>query len=143
MANFNKVILVGRATRDAEVRAFNNGGKAAKVGFVVNNRKKDQSGAWQDDPCFIDVEAFNRGDYGKLADQIEERVRKGVALLVEGKLVMESWQDKATGDKRTKIKVVAEAVQFLDRRESDGSGEMVGAKAPAAGDDFGGEETPF
>ena len=69
MANLNKVMLIGRLTRDPEVRTFSNGGKVAKFGFAVNNRKKNQqTGQWEDDPVFLDVEAFNRGEFGKLAD---------------------------------------------------------------------------
>src|ERR1700722_17490360 len=72
MANLNKVMLIGRLTRDPEVRAFSNGGKVAKFGFAVNNRKKDsQTGQWEDVPMFIDCEAYNRGEFGKQADLVE------------------------------------------------------------------------
>src|SRR5690349_1215434 len=63
MANLNKVMLIGRLTRDPEMRSFSNGGKVAKFGFAVNNRKKNSAtGQWENDPVFLDVEAFNRGD---------------------------------------------------------------------------------
>jgi hypothetical protein len=76
MANLNKVLLIGRLTRDPEVRTFSNGGKVAHIGFAVNNRKKNtQTGEWEDDPVFLDCEAFNRGETGKLADNIE-RVKR-------------------------------------------------------------------
>src|SRR6266480_2955926 len=65
MANLNKVMLIVRLTRDPEVRMFPNGGKVAKFGFAVNNRKKNtQSGQWEDEPVFLDVEAFTRGEGG-------------------------------------------------------------------------------
>jgi single-strand DNA-binding protein len=76
MANLNKVMLIGRLTRDPEVRTFSNGGKVAKIGFAVNNRKKDQqSGQWVDDPVFLDVECFNRGENGRQADLVEQSLR--------------------------------------------------------------------
>src|SRR5262245_10230883 len=61
MANLNKVMLIGRLTRDPEVRMFSNGGKVASFGFAVNNRRKNQqTGQWEDEPCFLDCEAFNK-----------------------------------------------------------------------------------
>ena len=72
MANLNKVMLIGRLTRDPECRAFSNGGKVAKFGFAVNNRAKNsQTGQWEDVTVWLDCEAYNRGDYGKLADRVE------------------------------------------------------------------------
>ena len=78
MANLNKVMLIGRLTRDPEVRTFANGGKVAKFGFAVNNRKKNQpTGQWEDEPVFLDVEAFNRENGRKLADLVEQYLKKG------------------------------------------------------------------
>src|SRR5205809_8035176 len=96
MANLNKVMLIGRLTRDAEVRTFSNGGKVAKFGFAVNNRRKNQqSGQWEDEPVFIDVEAFNRGETGKMADLIEQSfgagLGKGRQLFIEGHLRLDQW----------------------------------------------------
>src|SRR5208282_3766040 len=122
MANLNKVMLIGRLTRDPEVRMFANGGKVAKFGFAVNNRKKNQqSGQWEDDPVFLDVEAFNRGETGKTADLVEQYLHKGYQAFIEGHLVLDQWADKTTGDKRTKLKIVVDNVQFLEPRR-DGQG---------------------
>jgi single-strand DNA-binding protein len=121
MANYNKVILFGRLTRDPEVRSFSNGGKVAKIGFAVSNRKKNsQTGQWEDEPMFIDVEVFNRGDTGKLADLVADRCRKGHQLMIEGKLHLDSWDDKNGGGKRQKHKIVAEVIQLLEARQGDG-----------------------
>lgn len=118
MANLNKVILIGRLTADPEVRAFSNGGKVTKFRFAVTNRKKNgQTGQWEDEPMYIDCEAYNRGDYGTLANQVEERCRKGTQICIEGKLHFEQWDDKATGAKRSKHKLVVESLQLLDRYE--------------------------
>src|SRR5271166_2681787 len=105
MANLNKVLLIGRLTRDPEVRMFSNGGKVAKFGFAVNNRKKNQqTGQWEDEPVFLDVSAFNRGDFGKLADQAEQYLRKGRQIFIEGHLKFEQWTQQ-DGQKRSQVKV--------------------------------------
>ena len=120
MANLNKVMLIGRLTRDPEVRTFSNGGKVAKIGFAVNNRKKDpQSGQWVDDPVFLDVEAFNRGENGKQADLVEQYLKKGHQAYIEGSLKLDQWTDK-DGQKRSKLKIVMNNVQFLEPR-ADGT----------------------
>lgn len=129
MANFNQVILVGRLTRDVEVKNFASGGKVANIGFAVTNRRKNaQTGAWEDDPCFVDVAVFNRGEFGKLADLVAERCRKGSQLMVTGKLTLEQWDDKATGAKRSKHKIVADGIQLLDGKPQQGQG---GGNGPA------------
>lgn len=120
MANLNKVILIGRLTRDPEIRTFQNGGKVANFGFAVNNRKKNQqTGQWEDEPVFLDCAAFNRGEYGKTADLVEQYLHKGSQVYVEGRLQLEQWTDKE-GQKRSKLKVVVDVIQFLDPREEGG-----------------------
>ncbi len=133
MANLNKVMLIGRLTRDPEVRTFSNGGKVAHFGFAVNNRKKNQTtGAWEDEPVYLDVEAFNRGEFGKLADQVEQYLTKGRQVYIEGHLRLDNWTDK-DGQKRSKLKIVAENFQFLDSKpEGMGGGEGGMTRAPRA-----------
>ena len=117
MANFNKVVLIGRLTRDPETRAFPSGGMVAKFGFAVTNRRKNgQTGQWEDEPMFIDCEAFNRGEIGKLADIVRDRCRKGSQVMLEGRLHLDQWDDKTTGQKRSKHKIVVETLQLLDPR---------------------------
>jgi single-strand DNA-binding protein len=121
MANLNKVMLIGRLTRDPEVRTFSNGGKVAKCGFAVNNRKKDQqSGQWVDDPVFLDLEVFNRGETGKQADRVEETLRKGHQVFIEGHLRMDNWTDKE-GQKRSKLVIVVDNFQYLEPRADGGA----------------------
>jgi single-strand DNA-binding protein len=124
MANLNKVMLIGRLTRDPEVRTFANGGKVAAFGFAVNNRKKNpQTDQWEDEPVFLDVKAFNRDAGRKLADLAEQYLKKGHQAYIEGHLVLEEWQDKNDGSKRQKLKIVVDNFQFLERRaDGDGSG---------------------
>jgi len=133
MANLNKVMLIGRLTRDPEVRAFSNGGKVASFGFAVNNRKKNQqTGQWEDVPVFVDVKAFNRETGRKLADLFEQYLRKGQQVYVEGHLILEEWVGKEDGKKQSKLRIVVDDLQFLERRE-DGAGgaPRSSARAPA------------
>jgi single-strand DNA-binding protein len=130
MANLNKVMLIGRLTRDPEVRTFSNGGKVAKIGFAVNNRRKNQqTGQWEDEPVFLDIDAFNRETGRKLADLVEQYLRKGHQAYIEGNLVLDQWTDK-DGQKRSKLKIVLQDVQFLEPRSSDGGDG--GSRAPRA-----------
>ncbi len=133
MANLNKVMLIGRLTRDPEVRTFTNGGKVAKFGFAVNNRRKNtQSGQWEDEPVFLDCEVFNRGENGRQADLVEQSLQKGHQVFLEGHLKMDQWTDKE-GQKRSRLVIVVDNFQFLERREGGmGDGESRPARAPAS-----------
>ncbi len=133
MANLNKVMLIGRLTRDPEFRSFSTGGRVAKLGFAVTNKKKNaQTGQWEDEPMFIDCDVFNRGEY-KQADLIERfGLHKGSQLFIEGRLILDQWDDKTTGQKRTKHKLVVDNFQLLDPRPQDGSGGPARSYAPAA-----------
>jgi single-strand DNA-binding protein len=128
MANLNKVMLIGRLTRDPEVRVFSNGGKVAKFGFAVNNRRKNSTtGQWEDEPVFIDVEAFNRGETGKQADLVEQYLSKGKQVFIEGRLRLDTWTSQE-GQKRQRLLVVVENFQFLEPR---GDGQGGASRAPA------------
>jgi single-strand DNA-binding protein len=132
MANLNKVMLIGRLTRDPEVRTFSNGGKVAKFGFAVNIRKKNQqTGEWENEPVFIDMEAFNRGDFGKLADRIEQYLRKGQQVYIEGHLRLDQWTSQ-DGQKRSKLMVVVDNFEFLEPRSDSSAGEGGGRPARAS-----------
>jgi single-strand DNA-binding protein len=126
MANLNKVMLIGRLTRDPECRAFSNGGKVAAFGFAVNNRRKNsQTGQWEDDPVFLDVEAFNRGESGKQADLVEQGLRKGNQVFIEGHMKLDQWTAQ-DGQKRQKLKIVVDNFQFLEPRGEAGGGSRGG-----------------
>ena len=152
MANLNKVMLIGRLTRDVETRTFSNGGKVAKFGFAVTStrRKNQQTGKWEDEPCFLDVEVFNRGEFGKKADTAEQYLSKGKQIFIEGHLKMDSWTGQ-DGQKRNKIVVVCDNFEFLDSRAAENGGGMSngprmsgntrGYDAPNP-DDHGGDVTP-
>jgi single-strand DNA-binding protein len=134
MANLNKVMLIGRLTRDPEVRTFANGGKVAHFGFAVNNRRKNtQTGQWEDEPVYLDLEAFNRGEGGRqLADLVEQSLKKGHQTYIEGRLRLDQWTDK-DGQKRSKLKIVVENLQFLEPRADGGGGGGTGSRYSQSG----------
>ena len=146
MANLNKVILIGRLTRDVETRSFPSGGMVSKFGFAVTNRRKNtQTGQWEDEPMYIDVEVYNRGEFGKLADLVRDRCHKGSQVMLEGRLHLDQWEDKNGGGKRSKHKLVVDNLQLLDPR-TDGASSSYGGR-PAGNrsntppsDDGGGDE---
>jgi len=132
MANLNKVMLIGRLTRDPEVRTFANGGKVANFGFAVNTRKKNQStGQWEDEPVFIDMAVFNRGETGRQADIAEQSLRKGHQVFIEGHLKLDQWTSQ-DGQKRSKLTVVVDNFQFLEPRSDGGQGGRSAPATPAA-----------
>ena len=124
MANLNKVMLIGRLTRDPETRTFSNGGKVARFGFAVNNRRRNQqTGEWEDEPVFLDCEAFNRGETGRqMADQVQQYLTKGRQIFIEGHLRMDKWTDKE-GQSRSKLVVVVDNFQYLEPRPDSTAGE--------------------
>ncbi|MDE2511652.1 MAG: single-stranded DNA-binding protein [Elusimicrobia bacterium] len=147
MANLNKVMLIGRLTRDPEIKVFGNGGKVANIGFAVNNRRKSkETGQWEDVPVWVDLKVFNRETGRKLADLVESSLKKGQQVYVEGHLVLEEWSGKEDGKKQSKMVVYVDDFQFLEKREGGASGGMgrtsgSGAKSAASDDTI--EEVPF
>lgn len=135
MANLNKVMLIGRLTRDPEAVTFANGGKLAKFGFAVNNNKKNaQTGEWESVPVFLDIEASNRQEgRQQLADRVLESLRKGHQVYLEGHLHLDQWTDKTDGSKRSKLKIVLDNMQFLEKREDGASSEGGGEPRPYRG----------
>ncbi len=98
MANLNKVMLIGRLTRDPEMRTFSNGGKVANIGFAVNNRKKNQqTGQWEDEPVFLDLKRSTARPAESWPILVEQYLRKGMQVYFEGHLVLEQWEDKNGG----------------------------------------------
>jgi len=111
MASFNKVILVGNLTRDPELRYTPKGTAIAKLGLAVNRVWTSESGEKKEEVTFVDVDVF-----GRTAENVGQYMRKGRPILVEGRLRLEQWDDKQTGQKRSRLGVVAETVQKMDRK---------------------------
>src|SRR4051812_3357591 len=129
MNGFNKVILAGNLTRDPELRYTPKGTAVAKIGLALNRKWKDsETGELREEVTFVDVDAF-----GKQAETIGQYMKKGSAILLEGRLRLDQWEDKQTQQKRSKLGVVAEAFTFLGSGPGrEGGGEFnAGAGAPA------------
>ncbi len=124
MANFNKVILAGNLTRDPELRYTPKGTAIAKFGMAINRTWKNEAGETKEEVTFVDIDAFARS-----AEVIAQYCKKGRAILVEGRLRLETWDDKQTNQKRSKLGVVLDSFQFLD----SGKGGPGGAGGPGGG----------
>lgn len=122
MASYNKVILLGNLTRDPELRYTPKGTAVARLGLAVNRTYKTDSGESKEEVTFLDVDAW-----GKQAELISQYLRKGNPLFVEGRLRLDQWDDKQTGQKRSAIKVVLENFQFVGGRAEGGTGGSGGA----------------
>jgi single-strand DNA-binding protein len=148
--NFNKVILLGNLTRDPELRHTPQTNMAvANIGLAVNRRWRDQGGEQREETTFVDCEAW-----GKTAETMCQYLAKGRPVFVEGRLKLDTWQDKQSGENRSKLKVVVENFQFVDSRPGAGGGPGEGggsrrasAGAPSSGghapEPMGDDDIPF
>jgi single-strand DNA-binding protein len=128
MASFNKVVLVGNLTRDPELRYTPKGTAIAKIGLAVNRVWTNEAGEKKEEVTFVDVDVF-----GRTAENVGQYMRKGRPILIEGRLKLDQWDDKQTGQKKSKLGVVAETVQFLGSAQGgEGGGGGGGGSAPAA-----------
>jgi single-strand DNA-binding protein len=109
MANFNKVFLMGNLTRDPELRYTPKGTAIAKLGLAVNRSWRDESGQTKEEVTFVDIDAF-----GRQAETLGQYMKKGRPIFIEGRLRLDTWEDKQTNQKRSKLGVVLESFQFLD-----------------------------
>ena len=116
MSNLNKALLMGNLTRDPELRYTPKGTAVADLGIAVNRRVKDGDN-WTDETTFVDVTVW-----GKTAENVQKYLTKGRGVFIEGRLQLDQWEDKETGKKRSKLKVVAENVQFLPDGKSKAEG---------------------
>jgi single-strand DNA-binding protein len=117
MASFNKVILLGNLTRDPEVRYTPKGTAVADLGLAVNRTYTADNGEKREEVTFVDVTFW-----GRTAEVAGEYLKKGRPVFVEGRLQLDSWDDKQSGQKRTKLKVIGENMQMLGAPRSGGSG---------------------
>jgi single-strand DNA-binding protein len=142
MATLNRVMLIGRLTRDPEPpRSLPNGGTVVKFGFAVGRSKKNpQTGQWENDPnpLFIDCEVFSRPDSKRnLPELITQFTKKGDSLYIEGRLQLDQWEDKNGGGKRSKHKLVVDSIEFLGGKNSEGGGSA-GEGEGGGGRQYGG-----
>ena len=117
MASFNKVILLGNLTRDPEVRYTPKGTAVTELGMAVNRVYTAENGEKREDTTFVDVTLW-----GRTAEIAGEYLKKGRPVFIEGRLQLDTWDDKQSGQKRSKLKVVGEGLQLLGGRPGGGGG---------------------
>ena len=134
MASFNKVILLGNLTRDPQVKYTTGGTAVAEVGLAVNRTWFDkQSNSKKEETTFVDVTLW-----GRTAEIAGEYLAKGRSVLIEGRLQLDTWDDRETGQKRSKMRVVGENMTMLGSRGDGGGGGAGGRPSAAAAKDHGG-----
>ncbi|MCH2112903.1 MAG: single-stranded DNA-binding protein [Planctomycetes bacterium] len=121
MASFNKVILMGNLTRDPEIRQTQSGSYVAKAGLAVNESMPDGQGGYREEAHFFDVTFF-----GRQAESFAKWFQKGRPVLVEGRLNYGSWEDKETGQKRSKVDVVGLRWHFVGGGRDENVGSQQG-----------------
>jgi single-strand DNA-binding protein len=134
MIGLNKVFLMGNLTRDPELRYTPNGTAVAGFGVAVNRRYTTKEGDRKEEVNFFEVEVWD-----KQAENCNEYLSKGRGILVEGRLRQDRWEDES-GNKRSKLKIVASTVQFLPRRLDN---EQTMDEAPSANDSYEDPNLPF
>lgn len=125
MAYANKVIIIGNATREPELKFSPKGTAVCKLGMALSRKYTTETGEKKEEVTFVDVDFF-----GKTAEIVGKFVRKGAPLYVSGRLRLDQWEDKATGQKRSKLGIVGDEMQLLDRKPQDGEAAPAAAPAP-------------
>ena len=126
MSGYNRVILIGNLTRDPEVRYTPQGVAVCDLRLAVTTKRGSSrdGGERRDETLFIDATVWERN-----AENAQQYLAKGRPVLVEGRLIEDSWDDKSTGEKRSKVKITVDRMQFLPRNDGAGGG---GGDAPAS-----------
>jgi len=115
MSSYNRVTLVGNLTRQPELRKTKTGAAVTELGLALNRIWNGENGQKQEETTFVDVTVW-----GRAAENAAQYLQKGRSVLVEGRLQMETWQDKQSGQDRSKLKVVADLVQYLGSSHESG-----------------------
>ncbi len=115
MANYNRVILLGRLTRDVEIKYTPSGLAVTEIGLAVSDRRKNQAGEWIEETTFVDVTLW-----GRQAEVASEYLSKGSPIFVEGRLKLDTWE--TDGQKRSKLRVVGERMQMVGSRGDSAGG---------------------
>ena len=126
MANLNKVMLIGNLTRDPELRYTPSGKAVTDISIAINRVWMNDQGQKQEDTTFVDVTLW-----GRQAELAEQYLSKGRGVYIEGRLQLDTWDDKETGKKRSRLKVVGENLQFLPDGRGGAGGQNRPNQAPA------------
>lgn len=131
---FSKAIITGNITRDPELRTTSGGSNVCSFSVAVNRNFKDSGGNSQESVSFIDCSAW-----GKAAEIIAQYAKKGTGILVSGRLDQRSWEDKTSGQRRSRTEIVVEDFNFLGGMDRDGANRGYAANADDGVDTAGGE----
>ena len=130
--NLNHVTVAGRLTRDPQVKALANDKVVADFGLAINRRFKGADGEVKEDATFLDIEAW-----GRTAELVGQYLAKGSPVYIDGRIRIDQWQDK-DGGRRSKVKIIAESVQFIAPRKdgaaNDGSHPVAAATRATVGE---------
>lgn len=126
MRGFSKAIIAGNVTRDPDMRTTPSGSQVCSFAIAVNRSYKDSSGAQQDQVSYLDCVAW-----GKSAEIISQYIKKGSQLLVSGRLEQRSWEDKNSGQKRSRVEIVVEDFSFIGGNNGGGAGGNYGGGSSA------------
>jgi len=145
LPSLNKILIAGNCTRDPDVRYTQSGAALTRFGIASTRYFRDPkstSGEWKEETCFVNVVTW-----GQLAERLGDTLKKGVAVLVEGRLTSNSWETE-DGQKRTSIEIRGDAVQVLDRKGSgggEGSPAYAGgpAESPSQDEPLPADDLPF
>ena len=135
MANLNKVLLMGNLTRDPELKYTAKGTAVGEISLAINHVWNNDAGQKQEETTFVDITLW-----GRRAELAQQYLAKGRGCLVEGRLQLESWDDKTTGQKRSKLKVVGDSIQFLPDSKGAKKEPAPAPQKPSKADD---NDVPF
>lgn len=130
--SINKVMITGNLTRDAELRTTPSGTSILNFGVAVNDRRRNQNGEWEDYANFIDCTMF-----GRRAESLQNYLKKGLKVAIEGRLHYSSWEDRNTGQRRSKVDVTVDEIEFMSSR-GEGGGNYGGGNY--GGGSYGGNQ---
>lgn len=128
--NINCLHLAGRLTRDVELKFLPKGTAVARVSVAVSRKFKGTDGEWKEETAFVDVTAW-----GKQAEVVAQYFKKGSRIYIKGRLKTEKWNDKTTGEERSKLAVTMEEFEFVDGKSSaDSAPAAAKREAPTTAD---------
>lgn len=138
-ASFNKVILIGNLTRDPQVKYTTGGTAVAEIGLAVNRKWLDkQSNQWKDETTFVDCTLW-----GRTAEIAGQYLTKGKPVLIEGRLQLDTWDDRESGQKRSKLKVVCEELTLLGGKQGERPDQQSQSESSDSNDPGTPDDVPF
>lgn len=132
MSSYNRVTLIGNLTRNPELRKTKTGSAVTELCLALNRVWNNESGQRQEETTFVDVTVW-----GRSAENAAQYLQKGRSVLIEGRLQLETWQDKQSGQERSKLKVVADAIQFLGSGQESAASSQESNRRDSRTDDRG------